>query len=107
MAWITSTNRKRHQRALNKAVRALNKNLEEDNLWQGRFYVHQVRASWHKYEDNSGAELFVVLELVDKVTGLTRLIADNANSFLFGYGYSLWRAMNDFIIHDVRVWQNK
>lgn len=104
MSWITSTNRKRHQRAMNKLVRAVNKNLEEDNLWQGRFYVHQVGAQWYKYEDNSGAELFVVLELVDKITGIKRLVADDVNSWVFGHGYKLWYAMNDFIVHDVKVW---
>ena len=30
--------RKRYQRALNRAIKDLNKNIAEDNLWKGRFY---------------------------------------------------------------------
>ena len=30
--WLTSMNQKRHQRAINRLVRDLNKNLEQDDL---------------------------------------------------------------------------
>ena len=65
--WLTSMNQKRHQRAINRLVRDLNKNLEQDDLWLGRFVVRQIESpQWIRYEDGSGAELYVTLELVDR-----------------------------------------
>ena len=59
--WLTSMNKKKHQRAINRAVRGFNKQLEQDNLWLGRFIVRQYEDSpqWCRYEDGSGAELYV------------------------------------------------
>lgn len=39
--WLTSQNKKRHQRAINKLVREMNRNLERDELWCGRFMIRQ------------------------------------------------------------------
>ena len=90
VGWLCSKNRKRHQRAMNKLMRDLNKNIENDNLWQGRFYVKQTAAQWHEYEDKSGAELWVVLSFIDKKTGITYETAetvkgiDNLLDSIFG-----------------------
>ena len=69
--WLTSKDRKAHQRAINRAVRACNKQLELDDLWLGRFVVRQYEDSprWRKYEDGSGAELWVKLKFIDRATG--------------------------------------
>ena len=50
--WLTSMDKKKHQRAINRAVRSFNKQLEQDNLWLGRFMVRQYENSpqWRKYE---------------------------------------------------------
>ena len=64
--WLTSTNKKKHQRAMNRLVRSFNKALEQDDLWCGRFVIQQVYApQWHQYDDGSGAELFVHLKFID------------------------------------------
>ena len=40
---MKSHNRKNHQRWFNQYVRYINKNIEEDDLWLGRFCVKQKR----------------------------------------------------------------
>ena len=58
MYWLTSFNRKKHQRRMNRFVRAINKNIANDDLWRGRFVVKQVGTPYfYIYEDKSGAEL--------------------------------------------------
>lgn len=98
--WLTSSKRKRHQRAINKLIRELNKNIENDTWWKGRFYIRQEYASWQEYEDRSGAELWVVLRLYDRKTNATKVVADYVNHLRFPNGVRLWSAMNDFIVKD-------
>ena len=43
--------RKAYQRKLNKCIRALNKNIENDDLWRGRFVFLQMRTDWYEFED--------------------------------------------------------
>ena len=45
--------RKAYQRKLNMHIRALNKNIENDDLWRGRFVFLQMRADWYECEDKS------------------------------------------------------
>ena len=54
--WLTSKDRKRHHRAMNDIMRQINRNVENDPLWKGRFYVRQIASQWSEYEDKSGAE---------------------------------------------------
>ena len=103
--WLTSKNRKRHQRAMNELMRLINKNIENDDLWKGRFYVRQVAAQWYEYEDKSGAELWVVLRFIDKVTGFYWETAETVNHWRWYNGNRLWWAMNDFITEKTNVWQ--
>ena len=49
MSWKTSQNRKIHQRAINKSMRELNKNIENDPLWKGRYCVRQYRSWWQPH----------------------------------------------------------
>ena len=100
--WLTSSKAKKHQRRMNKYMRDLNENIKNDNLWQGRFYIHQVDRQRFVYEDHSGTEFWVALEMVDRKTGYTKRIVDTVNHWTFGN--SLWWEMNNFIIDDVRVW---
>lgn len=102
--WLTSMNRQRHQRAINDIVRQINKNVYNDPLWKGRFYVRQKAAQWFMYEDKSGAELWVVLELIDRKTGFSRIIADTVNHWRYFNGSHMWQEMNNFII-DSGVWE--
>lgn len=104
--WLTSKNRKRHQRAMNELMRLINKNIENDDLWKGRFYVRQVAAQWYEYEDKSGAELWVVLRFIDKATGFYWETAETVNHWRWYNGNRLWWAMNDFITEKTNVWQS-
>lgn len=105
--WLTSIKRKRHQREMNKLIRLLNKNIQEDNIWKGRFYVRQIAAQWYTYEDKSGADLWVVLQFIDKKTGFTYETAESVNHWRLWNGSHLWRAMNDFIVDKTNVWSEE
>ena len=83
---------------MNSLVRIMNKNIENDSLWQGRFYVRQVASRWREYEDKSGGELFVVLRLYDKQTDVTKDVAESVNYWRYFNGSHLWWAVNDFIV---------
>lgn len=103
-SWLTSKNRKRHQREMNKLMRLMNQNIENDDLWRGRFYVRQVAAQWYEYEDKSGAELWVVLRFIDKKTGFYWETAETVNHWRWVNGNHLWWAMNNFIVDKTNVW---
>ncbi len=93
---------KKAQSKINKCVHLMNKNIEKDNLWRGRFYARQVDANWERFEDGSGGILTVWIEARDKKTGLYHGFAlDNYNT-----SWCLWREMNEFIIEYSHVWDN-
>ena len=106
--WLTSHNRKVHQRAINKLVRAMNKNLQQDNLWCGRFKVTQKGASqWHFYSDGSGADLYVCLKFSDLVTGRAFFKSASVNDWrgLRANGYKIWETMNWLITEHWDIWK--
>ena len=102
--WLTSKNRKRHQREMNKLMKSMNRNIENDDLWRGRFCVRQVAAQWHEYEDKSGAELRVILRFIDKKTGFYWETTETVNHWRWVNGNKLWWTMNEFIVERVNVW---
>ena len=61
--------RKQYQRQLNKKIKMLNKSIENDPLWLGRFYAYQVDCHWYHFQDNSGGILTAFIRMVDKKTG--------------------------------------
>lgn len=94
--------RKKAQAKINKSVRALNKNIINDNLWRGRFIIRQIDACWDRFEDGSGGELRVWLEIRDLKTGLYMgFSVDN-----YGTGWRLWENCNKFIAEYSGVWNN-
>ena len=106
--WITSMNRKTHQRAINRLVRAMNKNLEQDELWCGRFIVRQDESpQWRRYEDGSGAELWVRLRFIDRCTGRYYVKWESVNHWrgLRATGYEIWHMMNWLITEHWDVWK--
>ena len=105
--WLTSMNKKKHQRAINRAVRGFNKQLEQDNLWLGRFIVRQYEDSsqWCRYEDGSGAELYVKLKFIDRATGRYYVENHTVNDWLNFNGARIWRIMNWLITEHWNVWQ--
>lgn len=106
MRWISSMDRKVHQRALNRAIRAFNKSLEKDDLWCGRFMVRQYDSpQWRRYEDGSGAELWVKLKFIDRATGRYYVGAHSVNEWIFGGGSRVWYLMNWLITEHWDVWK--
>lgn len=106
--WLTSMNKKKHQRAINKLVRAMNRNLEQDDLWCGRFVIRQDESpQWRPYEDGSGAELFVRLRFIDRATGQYYVKWESVNHWrgLRANGYELWKMMNWLITEHWDVWR--
>ena len=104
--WLSSTNRKRHQRAINTAVREVNELMKQDKEWQGRFYIHQTSAKWKIDEDGCG-HLYVKLEFCDRKTGITHSFWGDANRICWINNSTLLWEMNDFVIHKVKYWAEK
>ena len=95
--------RKKAQHTINKNIRAINRNIEEDNLWRGRFVMRQVNARWSAFEDGSGGELFATILIIDKRTGQTKTVyVDN-----YDYPWYYFQAINNFIVDDCAVWEKE
>ena len=104
--WLTSQNRKVHQRGMNKLIRDINNNIKNDDLWLGRFYAKQINSDWILYEDGSGAELYVRLRFIDRKTGVTYDTPwETVNHWRFG-AHLYWE-MNNFIVNKCEVWQKE
>ena len=99
-SWGTSLDRKKHQRRVNKAIRALNKNIVDDELWRGRFEARQIRSDFYVFDDKSGAILTSFIEMVDKKTHQAALVRIEESQF---FDYHVWEAMNDFITTGVKA----
>ncbi len=90
---------------MTRLIRETNRNIEKDNLWKGRFYVRQVgNAEFIRYDDKSGAELYVKLECVDRKTGKTYIKGESVNHWRIFNGSNLFGFMNWFIVDFVKVW---
>jgi hypothetical protein len=105
--YLSSRKRKRHQRAINKVVRELNKQIENDSLWRGRFVVRQIKSHFHLFSDGSGSILIVKLRFYDKKTGITNDFVFDSYSIIMWDGSKLFWAMNDFIVNTCDVWNSK
>lgn len=105
--FLSSFNRKKHQRRMNQMVRAINKNIYNDDLWRGRFVVRQVGSPYfYIYEDKSGASLERVhLVITDLLTGNTYDGWDSVNGWCHWNGSRLWRFANDAITEHFDVWR--
>lgn len=84
---------KKRQRKVNKAVKLMNQNLQNDPIWKGRFQVTQIKRYWEKFPDNSGGIFSVLLKIKDEKTNIEELFWLN---YSFFFQYDLWRKVNDF-----------
>lgn len=91
------------QRKVNAFVRSLNKTIEEDNLWRGRFVVRQKQAVIHEYSDKSGWHGHFVMRIYDKKTGLYK--EECFDHYELDHAWKLWWFVNNFIVQDVKVWE--
>ena len=95
--------RRKAQSKINKTVRALNRNIEQDYLWRGRFYARQVDANWERFSDGSGGILNAWIEIRDKKTGL--YMGVKVDNYQFR-GWKLWEAANKFVGEFSGVWDD-
>ena len=104
--WLTSKKRKKHQRVMNKVVRDMNNSIKNDPLWLGRFYARQLDGWFEEFEDHSGANLYVRFRFYDRKTGITRDTSYDSVNCWRRFGH-LFFELNDFIVNDVKVWENE
>lgn len=93
---LTSLNRKKRQRKLNKLVRRANSYLRNDPEFKDRYYIKQEAGNDFKYfEDKSGAMLITKLRFIDKLTGIEDVFWDDFWEFCDGV--HIWTTLNQFI----------
>lgn len=100
ISWRKSLKRRKHQQNINKVIRAMNKNLKEDDMWRGRFEVRQIHSDFYIFEDRSGAYMISFLEIVDKKERKARIVRINESQF---FDCDVWRAVNTFITEDIQA----
>lgn len=98
---MKSHKRKNHQRWFNQYCRYVNKCIEDDELWLGRFYVSQNATDMEWFEDGSGGLMRAYLTMHDRKTGIT------CTKWYDGLDmdWRFWHDFNNFIIDDCKVWE--
>lgn len=99
-----TNDRKKVQRQVNKVFRHMNRIIEKDELWRGRFVVRQKRAYWINYQGTREYTLFVVYYFIDKKTGQ---ISKSYQDMDFSLDMHLAIEMNNFIVKDCEVWEKE
>lgn len=85
------------KRKVMRAIRAMNKNIEDDEKWLGRFKI-RARAFQHfTYEDGSANRCAVVFDIIDTKTGITQICCLPDHAFLSPYSFDFWNVVNDFV----------
>ena len=102
--WKTTTNRKKIQRHINKEIRDLNRTLERDPLWRGRFYCKQTDIAFVKGNDNTYTCAIVGVEFIDRKSGKRMHHLFRKEDFM-GTTWRLWERMNYFITERCDVWE--
>ena len=93
--------RKKYQRAMNKIIRDMNKDIKEDWLWNGRFVLTQTESYFFPYEDHSGGNFIARITCTDMKTGKKETkFFDNYNTV-----YYLFKWVNDCITQYWPVWE--
>lgn len=80
---MKNKNIKATQRMVNKVFRTINKMIEIDPLWKGRFYVIQRDRRIIAYDDGF-IEMVVIYDLVDKQTSQTQTLYERAHHTFMG-----------------------
>ena len=103
--WKTSQNPKVHQRASNRVLRAINENIDNDDLWMGRFFVRQHARQVVMCD----GELYICVELrfYDHKTKRYSSEFLTSNQVIVFGGSKVWSLMNDFIVEDLDVWRTE
>ena len=104
---LETWNYKKIQRKVNKIVRKLNKQIEDDELWKGRFYVRQVNRYMKPYDDRSGIDNAFLFRFYDRKTGKNALSKDWYSYYVLSTFCKLALGMNDFIVNVCKVWEEE
>lgn len=100
--------RKAYQRKFNHKIHQLNKSIEVDKLWRGRFVFLQRDCRWWKFEDNSGGELAVFVRAYDKKTGYYHDYRLEYAPWMHTFNWHLAMDVgNTFIVEDADVWRQE
>lgn len=98
--------RRDYQRKLTKKLREVNKSIEEDNLWRGRFVVRQKGSDFENFDDKSGGLLHTILRVIDKKTGYYHDYRLAYAPYLCGINWEIYMdIVNNFITRDSYAWQ--
>lgn len=100
--------RRQYQRSFNHKIRQLNKEIERDELWRGRFVFLQKQYHWYKFEDNSGGILTLFIRAYDKKTNYYHDYRLEYAPWLKSINWRLSMDIaNTFIVDDLNVWGNE
>lgn len=98
--------RKKYQHKLNKLIRELNKEIENDSLWNGRFVFHIINSNFERFEDGSGGLLYAIIRGYDKKTKYYKDYSLDYVPHLSFTGFNIWKIGNRFITNDTDTWKN-
>jgi hypothetical protein len=101
--WKTTTNKKKIQRHINKVIRDMNKSLERDNLWLGRFYCRQKKIFYEMSEDGTYMYARICVEMTDRKTNRSTVYWLRKEDFMCG-AWRFWEQVNSFITEYCAVW---
>lgn len=105
---------KKVQRSINREIHKLNRMIEKDPLFKGRFIMRQFANYTKKYVDGSGYSYYVCIEVIDKKTKKIK----KYEPILVLYGWNddgintftakrFFECMNDFIVEESGFWEEK
>ena len=100
---MISHKRRKHQHWFNRYCRKVNKSIEDDDLWLGRFYIDQKATQMHWFDDGSGGIMYALIVMHDRKTGRTK------EKWYDGLDmeWKFWWDFNNFIIEDCKVWEEE
>ena len=98
--------RKKYQHKLNKHIREINKTIENDFLWNGRFIFHIMDSHFERFEDGSGGLLYVAIRGYDKKNGYYKDYTLEYAPYLSFVHFDIWKIANKFITEDTDAWKN-
>lgn len=98
--------RKKYQHKLNKLIKEMNKTIENDSLWNGRFIFHIMASHFERFKDGSGGLLYVAIRGYDKKDGYYKDYTLEYAPYLSFIHFDIWKIANKFITEDTDAWKN-
>lgn len=98
--------RKKYQSGLRHLIKDLNKNIENDTLWNGRYVFHIVLTHFERFEDGSGGLLYAVVRGYDKADGYFSDYMVEYAPYLYGCNFDIWKMANHFIVNGSNTYKD-